>query len=136
MGIRRKMEPGEEEVARTLVIDNYDSFTFNLVHLLAIANQEEPIVIKNDECSWEEIRRMHFDNIVISPGPGHPAMRKDFHVSRDAILNAQVPLLGVCLGHQGIGTMAGGRIVRSPAPIHGKTSAVLHNGTGLFRNIP
>jgi len=121
---------------KTLVIDNYDSFTYNLVHLIADVNQVEPIVIKNDECDWAGISRLQFDNIVISPGPGNPDCAKDFGVARAAIQYARTPILGVCLGHQGMGLLAGGRVVRAPVPTHGKTSRVRHNGRGLFSGLP
>jgi para-aminobenzoate synthetase len=123
-------------MTRTLVIDNYDSFTYNLVHLLAEVNGRDPIVVKNDRCDWDEIRRQSFDNLVISPGPGHPDRDADFGVARDAIRHATVPVLGVCLGHQGMGSVAGGRVVRAPHPVHGKTSRVRHTGTGIFEGIP
>jgi para-aminobenzoate synthetase len=121
---------------RTLIIDNYDSFTYNLYHLFAVVNQEEPIVIYNDEIAWAELSSWHFDNIVISPGPGRPERSADFGVCRDAICNARVPLLGVCLGHQGITALHGGKIVRAPEPVHGKASFIIHDGTGLFAGIP
>jgi para-aminobenzoate synthetase len=120
---------------RLVVIDNYDSFTYNLVHLLAEICQEPPLVVKNDEISWEELRREHFDGIVISPGPGRPDHPDDFGLCRDAIEEADVPLLGVCLGHQGIAALSGGRVIRAPAPMHGRTSLVHHNDTGLFKGI-
>jgi para-aminobenzoate synthetase len=121
---------------KTLVIDNYDSFTYNLVHLLAELNQEEPIVVRNDEVTWAEISHWKFDNIVISPGPGRPDREGDFGVSKDAICHAAVPLLGVCLGHQGIAAFAGGIVARAPAPMHGRISAIRHLGMGLFQGLP
>ena len=93
---------------KTLLIDNYDSFTYNLFQLLAEANGEEPIVVRNDGATWAELAGLEFDNIVISPGPGRPDSRSDFGVCADAIAEAEVPLLGVCLGHQGLGCVAGG----------------------------
>ncbi|WP_234686122.1 aminodeoxychorismate synthase component I [Bradyrhizobium monzae] len=121
---------------RLVVIDNYDSFTYNLVHLLAEICQEPPLVVKNDEISWDELKGEQFDGIVISPGPGRPDHPDDFGLCRNAIEEAKVPLLGVCLGHQGIAALSGGPVVRAPAPMHGRTSLVHHNDTGLFKGIP
>src|SRR5579871_2581783 len=121
---------------RLLVIDNYDSFTYNLVHLLAELSQEVPIVVKNDEITWKELKDKQFDGIVISPGPGRPDLSGDFGVCKDAIDKSKVPLLGVCLGHQGIAALSGALVVRAPAPMHGRTSLIRHNATGIFRGIP
>lgn len=121
---------------RTLVVDNYDSFTHNLVHLLAVVNQEEPIVIRNDEVDWAELDGHAFDNVVISPGPGRPDRPADFGISARLIAECARPVLGVCLGHQGIAAMAGGAVVRAPRPMHGKTSLVQHSGYGLFQGVP
>ncbi|MBQ0957971.1 aminodeoxychorismate synthase component I [Ideonella sp. 4Y11] len=120
----------------SLVIDNHDSFTFNLVHLLEIVNGAPPIVVRNDECSWEQLQRLSFDNIVLSPGPGHPDVPADFGVCRDVLRHSQVPVLGVCLGHQGAGSQAGGRVTRAPEPVHGKTARLRHSGQGLFEGLP
>jgi para-aminobenzoate synthetase len=86
---------------RTLLIDNHDSFTYNLFHLLAEVNGAEPLVVRNDEASWEQIREREFDNIVLSPGPGRPEQAADFGVCAAAIREATVPLLGVWRGHPG-----------------------------------
>jgi para-aminobenzoate synthetase len=118
-----------------LIIDNYDSFTFNLVHAVAAITGEMPIVVRNDEMDWERIRQLRFDRVIISPGPGRPDRERDFGVSRDAILNADVPVLGVCLGHQGIACLFGGTVSRVP-PVHGQLSEVIHDGDALFRGIP
>ncbi len=121
---------------RTLLIDNYDSFTYNLFQLLAEANGDEPIVIRNDALDWAEAERLEFDNIVISPGPGSPDHEGDFGVSAEAIEKSRVPLLGVCLGHQGLCWVHGGRVVRAPEVMHGRLSAVLHDDSPLFAKIP
>jgi para-aminobenzoate synthetase len=121
---------------KTLLIDNYDSFTYNLFQLLAEANGDEPIVVRNDEASWEELAQLEYDNVVVSPGPGRPDRREDFGVCAQAIAEAQVPLLGVCLGHQGLGWVSGGEIVHAPEVMHGRLSAVLHEETPLFAGIP
>jgi para-aminobenzoate synthetase len=121
---------------RLVVIDNYDSFTYNLVHLLAEICQEMPLVVKNDEISWNELQEKQFDGIVISPGPGSPERPDDFGLCKNAIEEATVPLLGVCLGHQGIAALSGGLVVRAPAPMHGRTSRIHHSDSGIFSGIP
>ncbi len=121
---------------KTLLIDNYDSFTFNLFQLIAEVNGREPLVVRNDGAAWHELERWDFDNIVISPGPGRPERPADFGVCADAIRHAPVPLLGVCLGHQGLGYLAGGEVVHAPDVMHGRLSAVYHDGSGLFAGIP
>ena len=125
---------------RTLLIDNYDSYTYNLWQLLAEVNGIEPLVVYNDAfgCSWE--RLLHevpaFDNIVLSPGPGSPENPSDFGLCHAAILQARVPLLGVCLGHQGLAYTYGGRVVRAPEAMHGRLSSLQHDRSGLFRGQP
>jgi para-aminobenzoate synthetase len=121
---------------KTLLIDNYDSFTYNLFQLLAEANGEEPTVVRNDGATWAELAGGDFDNVVISPGPGSPDNPKDFGVCSDAIREADVPLLGVCLGHQGIGNVAGAPVVHAPEVMHGRMSAVYHDDSPLFAGIP
>jgi para-aminobenzoate synthetase len=121
---------------KTLLIDNYDSFTWNLFQLLAEANGDEPIVVRNDEASWEELSELSFDNVVVSPGPGRPDREEDFGVCGTAIEQADVPLLGVCLGHQGLGWKSGAQVVHAPEPMHGRVSAVLHEDSPLFAGIP
>jgi para-aminobenzoate synthetase len=121
---------------QTLLIDNYDSFTFNLFQLIAQANGNEPIVIKNDQLAWDDLKNYRFDNIVISPGPGRPQNHRDFGVSRDAILFARTPILGVCLGHQGIGDAFGAAVALAPEPMHGRVAQVHHRGDPLFAGVP
>jgi para-aminobenzoate synthetase len=121
---------------RTLIIDNYDSFTYNLYQEVARINQIEPIVIKNDSLSLAEILRLSFDNIIISPGPGHPAKIKDFGIGTELILNCDVPILGICLGHQGIVSSFGGTVVQAPKPMHGQTTKIYHQNDALFSKIP
>jgi para-aminobenzoate synthetase len=121
---------------KTLLIDNYDSFTYNLFQLLAEANGEEPTVVRNDGATWAELAGGDFDNVVISPGPGSPDNPKDFGVCADAIREADVPVLGVCLGHQGIGHVAGAPVVHAPEVMHGRLSAVYHDDSPLFAGIP
>src|SRR3954453_433997 len=121
---------------RTLLIDNYDSFTFNLFHLLGEVNGEEPIVVRNDELSWEELAALAVDNIVISPGPGRPEHARDVGMSLEALRRAEVPLLGVCLGHQALAHVAGGAIGHAPEVMHGRASEIHHDGRGVFAGIP
>ncbi len=118
-----------------LIIDNYDSFTFNLVSLVVTVTGKTPVVIRNDEMTWEEIRALEFGGVIVSPGPGHPGRRRDFGVSGDVIRNAVIPILGVCLGHQGIASAFGAHVMRA-APVHGYSSEIIHGGDDLFRGIP
>ena len=120
---------------RLLIVDNYDSFTWNLAHAVASITGEMPAVIRNDEWTWRQIEDRHFDAIIISPGPGHPANARDFGVSANVIRHATVPVLGVCLGHQGIALEFGGEILQVE-PAHGQLSEIEHDGDELFRGIP
>ena len=121
---------------KTLLIDNYDSFTYNLFQLLAEANGDEPTVVRNDAASWEELEQLDFDNIVISPGPGSPERDGDFGVCAEAIERSRAPLLGVCLGHQGLSWVNHAKVVAAPEVMHGRLSAVLHQDSALFAGIP
>ncbi|HET9154678.1 MAG TPA: aminodeoxychorismate synthase component I [Solirubrobacterales bacterium] len=121
---------------QTLLIDNYDSFTFNLFQLLAEVNGVEPIVVRNDESAWNELARLKFDNVVISPGPGRPDVTSDFGVCAEVIRLCEKPLLGVCLGHQGIGWAEGGEVAPAPEPMHGRVVEIEHDGAPLFAGIP
>ncbi|MEU8342076.1 aminodeoxychorismate synthase component I [Spirillospora sp. NPDC048832] len=120
---------------RTLIIDNYDSFTGNLVQYVAEAGAE-PVVLRNDEAAWHAGLLDPFDTVVISPGPGSPERAADFGICRDVIEHARIPLLGVCLGHQGICHHFGGRVRPAPEVRHGLTSPVEHTGDALFRGVP
>src|SRR5438445_529538 len=117
-----------------LVIDNYDSFTYNLVQYLGELG-EDLRVFRNDKITPEEIERLKPARIVISPGPGTPA---DAGITEDIVryFHKSTPILGVCLGHQAIGEVFGGKIVRAPTLMHGKTSDIFHDGKKLFAGLP
>ncbi|MBV8993487.1 MAG: aminodeoxychorismate synthase component I [Pseudonocardiales bacterium] len=121
---------------RTLIIDNYDSFTYNLFQYLAEINGIEPCVVRNDAPGWGVADLEDFDNVIISPGPGRPSRSSDFGVSRDVVLGASIPLLGVCLGHQGLCELSGGVVDSAPELFHGRESDVLHDGADLFAGLP
>ncbi len=116
------------------VLDNYDSFTYNLVQYLGELGARV-VVARNDQTTLAEIESLHPDRIVISPGPCTP---QDAGISINVIQHfaGKVPLLGVCLGHQAIGAAFGGKVVRAPNLMHGKTSSVEHDGKTIFRDIP
>jgi anthranilate synthase/aminodeoxychorismate synthase-like glutamine amidotransferase len=120
---------------RVVVIDNYDSFVYNLVQYLGELGAE-PIVYRHDQLDLGALRGLEADALLVSPGPGRP---EDAGLSNDAILDSAtrgVPVLGVCLGHQCIGHVFGGEIVRAPQVMHGKTSVISHDGAGVFAGLP
>ncbi len=117
-----------------LLLDNYDSFTYNVYQLLAELGAEIEVV-RNDVETVSELTKRGYSGVVISPGPGEP---KDAGVTEDLIreMKGVVPILGVCLGHQAIGEVFGGKVVRAPKIVHGKTSPVRHDGTGIYKGLP
>jgi anthranilate synthase/aminodeoxychorismate synthase-like glutamine amidotransferase len=117
-----------------LGIDNYDSFTYNLVQYFGELGAD-PVVKRNDAVTVDEVEKMAPERIVISPGPGSP---KDAGISMELIrrMGSRVPLLGVCLGHQCIGEVYGGKVVRAGRLMHGKTSPIRHDAKGVFRGLP
>jgi anthranilate synthase/aminodeoxychorismate synthase-like glutamine amidotransferase len=117
---------------RVLVIDNYDSFTFNLVQYLGELGVEARVV-KNDGIDAEGVARADADGVVVSPGPCTP---NEAGVSLHAVASATVPVLGVCLGHQSIGQAFGGKVIRADRLMHGRTSPILHEGAGIFAGLP
>jgi para-aminobenzoate synthetase component II len=119
---------------RVLVIDNYDSFVYNLVQYLGELGAET-VVWRNDAGTVDDVRALAVDGILISPGPGHPA---DARLSVDVVreLGDELPILGVCLGHQVIGHVHGGTIARAPELLHGKTSRIRHEGAGVLAGLP
>jgi anthranilate synthase component II len=121
---------------KILVIDNYDSFVYNIAQILGELGAE-PIVVRNDKITLEDVRKMDPDGIVISPGPGHPADRKYFGICTDIIreIGPKTPILGVCLGHQGIVHAFGGKVVNAKKVRHGKTSPIQYTQDRLFKNV-
>lgn len=121
---------------KVLIIDNFDSFAFNLYQAVGELGAS-PQVVRNDEIDLAEVRVQNPDRIILSPGPGHPEDRHRLGVSNDIIDQmTETPILGVCLGHQGIVHRLGGRVVRAKEARHGKTSRIHHSGRGLFRELP
>lgn len=116
-----------------LLLDNYDSFTYNIYQMLRNLGAEIE-VIRNDKTSVKEIRSKNYKGIIISPGPGLP---KDAGITEEVIreLGGRLPILGICLGHQAIGEVFGGKVIRTDEIVHGKASPIRHHGTGLYRNI-
>ena len=121
-------------VTRVLVIDNYDSFTYNLVQYLGELGVE-PIVVRNDAITIEEARALSPDGMLLSPGPGRPEYAGMLCAAITAFAGV-VPVLGVCLGHQAIGQVYGGNVVGAPHLVHGKTSPIAHNNEGVFAGLP
>ncbi|MCB9506333.1 MAG: aminodeoxychorismate/anthranilate synthase component II [Myxococcales bacterium] len=121
----------------TLLLDNYDSFTHNLAQLIG-ALGEEVVVVRNDAIDLDGVRSMAPARVVISPGPGNPTNARDFGVCGDVIdaLAPTLPILGVCLGHQGLASRLGAAVVRAPSVVHGKTSRITHDGTSVFAGLP
>ena len=120
----------------TLLVDNYDSYTYNVFHLLAAVTGEEPIVVHNDMVSWRALSRWDFDAIVLSPGPDAPQRWHDFGVCADILRSSEIPVLGVCLGHQGLGHVLKATVTSAPAVMHGRLSAVKHVGRACSRASP
>ncbi len=122
---------------KTLIIDNYDSFTYNLYQCVGELGGN-PVVKRNDAITLIEVRNGGYTHIIISPGPGDPTDPHYFGVCKETILECgkETPLLGVCLGHQGIVAAFGGKVVRAPRIMHGKTSPIIHSGKGVFQGLP
>lgn len=121
---------------KTLLINNYDSFTYNIYQIIAEVNGQEPDVINNDAILCSDFIEQQYDNIILSPGPGHPNNKRDFGIGNQILQACQLPILGICLGHQGICCAFGGQVIPAPIPMHGQISLVHHNDDVLFANIP
>ncbi|GAA1902380.1 aminodeoxychorismate synthase component I [Streptomyces sodiiphilus] len=120
---------------RTLLVDNYDSFTYNLYQLLGEVTGQAPVVVRNDT-GWDGLRLEDFDAVVVSPGPGRPERPRDIGIGARVIAESGLPVLGVCLGHQSLCHLLGGEIVLAPEPMHGRVSPIRHTGAGLFAGLP
>jgi anthranilate synthase/aminodeoxychorismate synthase-like glutamine amidotransferase len=122
---------------KVAILDNYDSFTYNLYQYVAELVGDRPMVFRNDELTFEQFQDKAPDAVIISPGPGNPENPKYFGICKQVItdMGPTVPVLGVCLGHQGIIYAYGGRVVRAPQPMHGKTSIVYHNNQGILKGL-
>ena len=128
---------------KILILDNYDSFTYNLYQYVGelLSSSKEPFtldVVRNDAVTLDEIQERKYDRIIISPGPGDPSDKKYFGVCAEVITQSgkTTPVLGVCLGMQGIAHCYGGRVVRAKLPMHGKTSLIWHDAKGIFAGLP
>ncbi|MFA4872632.1 MAG: aminodeoxychorismate/anthranilate synthase component II [Patescibacteria group bacterium] len=121
---------------KILIIDNYDSFTYNLYQYVGMLGGN-PVVERNDAVTLDDVRGGGYTHVVISPGPGDPTDPQYFGVCKDVILECgkTTPVLGVCLGHQGIIAAFGGRVVRAPVVKHGKVSLIVHEGKGIFKSL-
>ena len=150
------VQKGEKEIAggwgrwegdRTLLVDNYDSYTFNLYHLIAAVDGVPPVVVSNDhfgadaDAAWRQLAPAltsgHFTRVVLSPGPGTPDRGEDIGICGSILSHAaDTPVLGVCLGHQALAAVHGGKVVRAPVPMHGRLHHLEHDGSGLFEGVP
>ncbi|MFE1166480.1 aminodeoxychorismate synthase component I [Nocardiopsis sp. NPDC058789] len=121
---------------RLLLVDNHDSYTYNLFQLLARVLGSEPLVLTNDDPRWSELDPATVDAVVVSPGPGRPQNARDLGRVPELLARAELPVLGVCLGHQAIAHLAGAEVTAAPEPRHGHLTRVRHDGTGLFSGVP
>ncbi|GGL57066.1 aminodeoxychorismate synthase component I [Planomonospora parontospora] len=121
---------------RTLIVDNYDSYTYNLFQLAAQVYGVEPEVLTNDDPGWAGVDLSRFDALIVSPGPGRPQEEGDVGIALDLIRESGLPVLGVCLGHQALAWLSGADVVPAPAPIHGHVEQIRHCGRDLFRGLP
>ncbi|CAM6088567.1 unnamed protein product [Calypogeia fissa] len=135
-------EAARPDPIRTLLLDNYDSYTYNLFQLLSVINGVAPVVLRNDDITWNDLYRLlyeerAFHNVVISPGPGSPTCPSDVGICAQLLRECHdIPILGVCLGHQALCCVHGAQIRHAPEPVHGRLSEIEHRGHPLFANIP
>jgi para-aminobenzoate synthetase len=122
-------------MCKTLIIDNFDSFTYTLYQYMGEICGIEPRVVLNT-IEYDSIALKNYDCVIVSPGPGSPSCPSDIGISAKIIREASIPLLGVCLGHQAIGYINGMEIVHAPEPVHGRMSRIKNTGIGLFKNLP
>ncbi|KAF9580991.1 hypothetical protein BGW38_002153, partial [Lunasporangiospora selenospora] len=131
--------PKVSATLRTLIIDNYDSYTFNLLQLFDADQLENVVVIHNNQVEWYRFKEEifpHFDQVILSPGPGRPERIEDFGICTQILETSHIPVFGVCLGHQGIGWIHGGKVTYGAEPVHGQIAHIRHDGSGLFKDIP
>jgi anthranilate synthase component 2 len=121
---------------KVALIDNYDSFTYNVRDLIYRVSGEYATVFRNDEISYSEFAQLNIDGVVISPGPGNPARAQDFGVCTEILQRSEKPVLGICLGHQGVGMVFGGKVSLAPQPVHGQIAVISHDDKGLFQGVP
>jgi len=121
---------------RTILVDNYDSYSYNVFQLMAATFGAEPTVLANDAPEWADLDLAEYDAVVISPGPGRPEVPGDSGVALEHLRGGTIPVLGVCLGHQALGWLSGGTVVSAPEPRHGYLESIRHTGTDLFRGVP
>jgi anthranilate synthase component II len=127
--------PRSPDGVRAVVVDHHDSYTYNLVHLVASVTGDVPPVVEHDTVTAEQLLGGRFTHVVLSPGPGHPDDPADFAVGREVLRQSRLPVLGVCLGMQGLVTAYGGMVDRV-RPAHGEVATVRHHGGGLFAGVP
>ncbi|KAG0373150.1 Protein phosphatase PP2A regulatory subunit B [Mortierella sp. AD032] len=124
---------------RTLIVDNYDSYTFNLLQLFDESQLKNVVVVRNDQFQWPEFEQEilpYFDQIILSPGPGRPERAQDFGICTQILQTSHIPVFGVCLGHQGLGWTHGAAVTYGPEPVHGQIARIKHDSTGIFQGIP
>ena len=123
---------------KVVIIDNFDSFTYNLYQQIGTITGMRPDVFRNNEVTLVELEKLQPTHIVLSPGPGHPANSRDFGICREIITDSfqDTPILGICLGHQGIIAHLGGKVIHAPSIVHGKMHSIEHDEQGLFKQLP